>query len=60
MRVAAQQPRQMFRSRAFIRASSALIVSMYFPLSAFDTGSLAGTAAIGFAAADRDAGEALS
>ena len=33
----AQQPRQMFFSRAFIRASSALIVSTYFP-SAFDAG----------------------
>src|SRR3990170_2800801 len=59
-RVAAQQPRQIFLSRAFIRASSALIVSTYLPPSVFDAGSLAGTAAIGFATAGLDTGEALS
>ena len=56
----AQQPRQIFRSRAFIRASSALMVSTYFPSSDFDTGRLAGTAAIGFVTPDLDTGEALS
>jgi hypothetical protein len=45
----AQHPRQIFFSRAFISASSALIESTYFAVSTFEAG------ARGFAAAD-DAG----
>jgi hypothetical protein len=42
----AQQPLQIFFSRAFISASSALIVSTYFALSTFELGAF-GLAAAG-------------
>jgi hypothetical protein len=45
----AQQPRQIFFSRAFITASSALIESAYGAASAFEVGAVRGA---GFAAAD--------
>ena len=48
----AQQPRQIFLSRAFISASSALIESTYFAVSTFGAGARGG----GFAVAA--AGEA--
>jgi hypothetical protein len=50
----AQQPRQIFLSRAFINASSALIVSTYFAVSTFEAGARGG----GFAVADDAAGAA--
>jgi hypothetical protein len=64
----AQQPRQMFLSRAFISASSALIVSTYFALSTFEgltAGFSAAVLSAGFAAgtalwADGAGGAALS
>ena len=63
LRASAQQPRQMFLSRAFISASSALIESTYFPLSTFEAGAVrdAGFAArgAGFAAADEAAGDVV-
>jgi hypothetical protein len=61
----AQQPRQMFFSRAFISASSALIISTYFELSAFEAGFIAAVLSAGVAAgtafsADGVGGAALS
>jgi hypothetical protein len=53
-----QQPLQIFFILAFIRASSALIVSTYFALSIFDAGPLFGAGPAGLTAADCAAGEA--
>jgi hypothetical protein len=59
-RAPAQQPRQIFFSRAFTSASSALIESTYFPASAFPASAFAATARdAGFAAADDLAVEAI-
>src|SRR5713226_4544837 len=59
-RTLAQQPRQIFFSRAFISASSSLIESTYFAASAFPASGFAATArGAGFAAADDLAVEAI-
>jgi hypothetical protein len=55
---AAQQPLQILFSRAFISASSAPIVSTYFPPAIFETEALGDTGPAGLAAADFSAGVA--